>query len=131
MNKQKKAIKNVGHVDRMRRRLRRGGFDIKQSRHQNVLLLVPAVKIFDNLQNGSAAVSPRRPADLISPVEPDHPAMDGDQTSSMMSPPAAELLADEAQVVGRFEVRNPVVEETNAVRLAKVIQFVEPDRPLT
>ena len=40
-----------------------------------------------------------------------------------------ELLADEAQVVGRFEVGNPVVEETYAVRPAKAIQFVEPDRP--
>src|SRR5512144_2024714 len=40
------------------------------------------------------------------------------------------LLADEAQVVGRFEVGNPVVEKTDTVRLAKAIQFVEPDRPL-
>lgn len=42
----------------------------------------------------------------------------------------SELLADDAQVVGRFEVGNPVVEETDTVRLAKTIQFVEPDRPL-
>jgi hypothetical protein len=40
------------------------------------------------------------------------------------------LLADDAQVVGRFEVGNPVVEETDTVRPAKAIQFVEPDRPL-
>jgi hypothetical protein len=39
-------------------------------------------------------------------------------------------FADEAQVVGRFELGNPVVEETDAVRLTKAIQFVEPDRPL-
>ena len=44
--------------------------------------------------------------------------------------PGPELPADEAQVVGRFEVANPVVEETDAVRLAKAIQFVESDRPL-
>ena len=44
--------------------------------------------------------------------------------------PGSELLADEAQVVGRFEVGNPVVEETDAVRPTKAIQFVEPDRPL-
>src|SRR5262249_44265185 len=44
--------------------------------------------------------------------------------------PGSELLADEAQVVSRFEVGNPVVEKTDAVRLAKAIQFVEPDRSL-
>jgi hypothetical protein len=44
--------------------------------------------------------------------------------------PGSKLLADEAQVVGRFEIGNPVVEEADAVRLAKAIQFVEPDRPL-
>src|SRR5215475_3046880 len=44
--------------------------------------------------------------------------------------PGSELFADEAQVVGRFEVGNPVVEETDAMRLAKAIQLVEPDRPL-
>ena len=43
--------------------------------------------------------------------------------------PGSELLADEAKVVGRFEVGNPVVEETDAVRLAKAIQLVEPDGP--
>jgi hypothetical protein len=41
-----------------------------------------------------------------------------------------ELLADDAQVVGRLEVGNPVVEETDAVRPAKAVQFIEPDRPL-
>ena len=41
-----------------------------------------------------------------------------------------ELLADDAQVVSRFEVGNPVVEETDTVRPAKAIQFAEPDRPL-
>jgi hypothetical protein len=44
--------------------------------------------------------------------------------------PGSELLADEAQVVSRLEVGNPVVEEPDAVRLAKAIQFVEPDRSL-
>jgi hypothetical protein len=44
--------------------------------------------------------------------------------------PGSELHADDAQVVGRFEVGNPVVEETDTVRFAKAIQFVEPDRPL-
>ena len=38
---------------------------------------------------------------------------------------APELLADEAQVVGRLEVGDPVVEEADAVRLAKAIQFIE------
>jgi hypothetical protein len=40
------------------------------------------------------------------------------------------LLADDTHVVGRLEVGDPVVEETDTVRLAKAIQFVEPDRPL-
>ena len=42
---EKGGQKCFGHMDGMRRRLRGGGFDIKQSRHQNVLVLVPAVKI--------------------------------------------------------------------------------------
>jgi len=41
-----------------------------------------------------------------------------------------ELLADDAQVVGRFEVGNPVVEETDTMWLAQPIQFVEPDGSL-
>src|SRR5262245_30239565 len=43
--------------------------------------------------------------------------------------PGAELLADEAQVVGRFEVGNPVVEEPDTMRRTQAIQFVKPDRP--
>ena len=39
------------------------------------------------------------------------------------------LLADDAQVVGRFELGDPVVEELDAVRFAQAIQFVEPDGP--
>ena len=41
-----------------------------------------------------------------------------------------DLLADNAQVVFGFEVLDPVIEEADAVRLAKLIQFVEPDRLL-
>jgi hypothetical protein len=40
------------------------------------------------------------------------------------------LLADDAQVVGRFELSDPIVEELDAVRPAQAIQFVEPDRSL-
>ncbi|MET0888111.1 MAG: hypothetical protein ABWX92_16865 [Mycetocola sp.] len=41
----------------------------------------------------------------------------------------ADLLADNTQVVFGFEVLDPVIEEADAVPLAKLIQFVEPDRP--
>ena len=37
----------------------------------------------------------------------------------------ADLLTDNTQVVGGFEVLGPVIEEADAVRLAKLIQFVE------
>lgn len=42
---------------------------------------------------------------------------------------ASELLSHNAQVVGGFEVWDPVVEEADAVRLAEAIQLVDPDRP--
>ena len=41
----------------------------------------------------------------------------------------ADVLADNTQVVGGFEVLGPVIEEADAVRLAKLIQFVEPIGP--
>ncbi len=40
------------------------------------------------------------------------------------------LLADDAQVVGGFELGDPVVEEFDAVRFAQAIQFVESDGAL-
>src|SRR6202008_2515345 len=40
------------------------------------------------------------------------------------------LLADYAEVVGRFQIGDPVVEKWDAVRRAEAIQFVEPDRAL-
>ena len=62
-------------------------------------------------------------ADLLTPVSSDE--------SPSPSNPSLGLFADDPQVIGGFQVGNPVVEEPDAVRLAKAIQFLEPDRPLT